>query len=105
IGATASEAAVRASLPQASIVHLATHGLAFSAFGRSEDSFVLLAPGTAADRQSSDGDGVLRLGEIARGPRLSAALVTLSACQSGLGNLREAEGVIGFPRSLLAQGA
>lgn len=105
IGDDATEASVRASLSQASIVHLATHGLAFSAFGRSDDSFVLLAPSPAGDRPTPDADGVLRLGDLARGPRLSAALVTLSACQSGLGNLREAEGVIGFPRGLLAQGA
>jgi CHAT domain-containing protein len=63
------------------------------------DSYVALAPDSA-------NDGLLTIGELLDDvPKLSADLVVLSACQTGLGNLQRAEGTIGFQRALLAKGA
>jgi CHAT domain-containing protein len=97
-GDHATEAAVRRLMPSASIIHLATHGFAYSSEARARDSFIALAPG--------DGhDGVLTLGEIVEElPPLTAELVVLSACQTALGNLRQAEGTIGLQRAFIAKG-
>jgi CHAT domain-containing protein len=58
-----------------------------------------LAPG-------SDEDGLLTVGEVLDDlPTLEADLVVLSACQTGLGNLSEAEGTVGLQRAFLAKGA
>jgi tetratricopeptide (TPR) repeat protein len=99
-GSAASETEVRRRLPGAGIVHLATHGYAYATEARARQSFVALAP----DEQD---DGFLTVGEILDDPALtlSADLVVLSACQSGLGDLRQAEGTVGLQRALLAKGA
>jgi CHAT domain-containing protein/tetratricopeptide (TPR) repeat protein len=99
-GPTATERTVRARLASAELVHLATHGFAFASDARARDSFVALA----AD---SVHDGLLTVGEIMDDPalRLTSDLVVLSACQSGLGDLKDAEGTIGLPRAFLARGA
>jgi tetratricopeptide (TPR) repeat protein len=99
-GVAASEVAVRRMLSGAAIVHLATHGLAYGTEARVRDSYVALAPGTGHD-------GLLTLREILDDEtlQLSADLVVLSACQTGLGEAREAEGTVGLQRGLLAKGA
>ena len=67
--------------------------------GRARNSFVALAP-------ESSGDGILTVGEILAAPEsLSADLVVLSACETGLGNQRQAEGTVGLQRAFLAKGA
>ena len=100
IGKAATETAILSLLPSARIVHLATHGLAYSAEAKARLSFVALAPDTV-------NNGLLTVGEILDDPRLtlSADLVVLSACQTGLGNLKEAEGTVGLQRAFLARGA
>jgi CHAT domain-containing protein len=95
--AEATESAIRASLPRADLIHLATHGFAYSSEGRSRDSFVALA-------SDDEHDGILTVGEILDGPQLAARLVVLSACQTALGNLRQAEGTVGLQRAFLARG-
>jgi CHAT domain-containing protein len=87
-------------MSQAQVIHLATHGFAFSSDARARDSFVALAADSLAD-------GLLSVAEILDDAtiRLSADLVVLSACQTGLGDLKDAEGTIGLPRAFLAKGA
>ncbi|MEO7647289.1 MAG: CHAT domain-containing tetratricopeptide repeat protein [Gemmatimonadaceae bacterium] len=99
-GAAATERVVRDMLPAASIVHLATHGLAYGTEARVRDSYVALTPGAGHD-------GFLTLGELLDDDsiRLSADLIVLSACQTGLGEVRQAEGTVGLQRGLLAKGA
>lgn len=100
IGAQATEDSVRTLLPTASVAHLATHGFAYGTSERARDSFVALAP-------DSTHDGLLRVGELLDDPSLTlrADLVVLSACQTGIGNIKHAEGTVGLQRALLARGA
>jgi len=100
LGALATEAEVRTRLRGADLVHLATHGYAFSSRARARESFVALA-------KDAEGlhDGILTVREIFEEVDLAAELVVLSACQTGLGALSESEGTIGLQRALLAKGA
>jgi CHAT domain-containing protein len=99
-GRAATESAVRARLPRARLVHLATHGYAFASDARARDSFVALAADPASD-------GLLTAGELldAAALALAADLVVLSACQTGLGRATDAEGPVGLARAFLARGA
>ena len=99
-GAQATESAVRQRLREAPIVHLATHGYAFASGERARQSFVALASG-------GGNDGLLTVGEMldTGGPALRAELVVLSACQTGLGDLKQAEGTVGLQRAFLGRGA
>ncbi len=106
-GADASERTVMALLPEASIVNLETHGYAFETESRSRETFIALAPGDTTLQQLAPGDdGRLTVGEIMDGvPRMSAELVVLSACQTAMGDLKDAEGTIGLQRAFLSKGA
>lgn len=97
-GPGASERTVKRRIEEAGVVHLATHGLAYGSEERARSSFVALAPGEGED-------GLLTVGEVVDGPALSAELVVLSACQTGLGNVKRAEGTLGLQRAFLARGA
>jgi CHAT domain-containing protein/Tfp pilus assembly protein PilF len=99
-GPQASETYVRKRLGAAPVIHLATHGFAYSSADKARLSFIALAP-------DSLNDGALTVGELLGDPalRLTADLVVLSACQTGLGNLKQAEGTVGLQRAFLARGA
>lgn len=90
LGEAATGAAVRAQIPQAGIVHLATHG-------HYEPASPLLSGLMLAHGEVLDLATLLGL-------ELQAALVVLSACESGLGAWEGGE-PIGLPRGLLAAGA
>jgi CHAT domain-containing protein/tetratricopeptide (TPR) repeat protein len=99
-GAAATQVAVEARLPDAPLVHLATHGFAYSSESMVRQSWVALAPGGGRT-------GLLTVGDVLDNPSLSlsAELVVLSACQTGLGDLKKAEGTVGLQRAFLARGA
>jgi CHAT domain-containing protein/Tfp pilus assembly protein PilF len=93
LGAQATKAAVMQKMPQARVIHLATHGLLDNVRGLG--SSVALAP-------SGKDDGLLTAEEILD-MKLNADLVVLSACNTGRGRLT-GDGVIGLSRSLIAAG-
>ena len=92
----ADEAAVR-DLRGYKYVHFATHGLTDES--HPDRSCLILA-----QTRNSPHDNLLTGSEM-YGLRLDADLVVLSACQTGKGQLRQGEGVIGLTRGLLYAGA
>lgn len=98
-GPAATEAAVRERMATASLVHLATHALAYASTSHARESYIVLGRDTRED-------GILTVGEVLDElPDMRAELVVLSACQTGLGGLNQAEGTLGFQRAFLARGA
>ena len=79
------------------LLHFATHG--FVNTSKPELSGILLAQDTTISE-----DGILYSGEIFN-LDLNADLTVLSACETGLGELKEGEGLIGLARALLYAGS
>ena len=120
-GARASESALkRASGPR--VVHMATHGFFFEqsdvddtegsnpAGERREGEDALLRSGLAfAGANRRDGgegeDGILLAREAAGLDLWGTQLVVLSACDTGLGEVRAGEGVYGLRRALVLAGS
>jgi CHAT domain-containing protein/Tfp pilus assembly protein PilF len=96
LGAGASEQQVRDRAPGARYLHFATHGL-LDARSPLDSALVLSASG--------EDDGLLRAFEVRDRLRLDADLVTLSACESALGQEATAEGLIGLTRAFQRAGA
>ena len=92
-GAQGTKAAIVQKMPQASIIHLATHGLLDDLRGLG--SAIALAP-------SGNDDGLLTAEEIFD-MKLQASLVVLSACNTGEGRIT-GDGVIGLSRALISAG-
>jgi CHAT domain-containing protein len=78
-------------------IHFAVHGL----YDEEQPARSGIALSVNADSRE---DGILQVREIMR-LRLRAEMVTLSACQTGLGKLLDGEGVIGISRAFLYAGA
>src|SRR5262249_43738521 len=93
--ATATSEPVR----QDRYVHCAPHGLADSE--RSELSTVVLS---LFDEQGRPQDGFLRAHEVYN-LNLPAEMVTLSACETGLGKLTKGEGLVSLTRGFMYAGA
>ncbi|HKQ60086.1 MAG TPA: CHAT domain-containing protein, partial [Candidatus Polarisedimenticolaceae bacterium] len=98
VGLEATEARVRSLAPGRAWLHFATHGVVRD--DAPLESALLLAPPREA---TEGGDGRLTAREILD-LRLRARLVTLSACDSGLGRVT-GEGMLGLCRSFLHAGA
>ncbi|NEQ99404.1 MAG: tetratricopeptide repeat protein [Cyanothece sp. SIO2G6] len=101
----ATEATVKAQLPTASLIHLATHGLLD--YGESPldiPGAIALAPSPRrlALAPTATEDGLLTSGEILD-MELQADLAILSACDTGLGDIT-GDGVVGLSRSLITAG-
>jgi CHAT domain-containing protein len=86
-------------LSQYRIVHFATHGLADSE--RAELSTIVLS---LFDEQGKPQDGFLRAHEVYN-LNLPAELVTLSACETGLGKQVKGEGLVSLTRGFMYAGA
>jgi CHAT domain-containing protein/tetratricopeptide (TPR) repeat protein len=80
-------------------LHFATHGILDAV--RPERSGLVLS---LVDRQGRPRDGILRLNDIFR-LQLSAELVVLSGCETGLGRQLRGEGLVGLTRAFMYAGA
>src|SRR5262249_53989781 len=106
---TLDQMACADQLKDYSYLHLATHGHAdqeqglrsFLALAQDNlpDPLTLLAPGEKLY------DGKLTAAAILQRWKLDADLVTLSACESGLGQHQRGEGYVGFAQALFLAGA
>jgi CHAT domain-containing protein len=98
LGPSATESAFKSEpLADFKIVHIAAHGFADTQFP--ERSGLILG----VDPASHD-DGLLQVREIIR-LRFDADLVTLSACNTGVGKLEGEEGVTNLVEAFLVSGA
>jgi CHAT domain-containing protein len=95
IGNKATKEYIEELMPEARLIHLATHGLL-------DDIRQLGVPGAIALAPCHGDIGFLTSGEILQ-MKLNASLVVLSACSSGQGKIT-GDGVIGLSRSLFAAG-
>jgi CHAT domain-containing protein len=109
-GDQATKAAIVRQMPQAKIIHLATHGLLDDFSGGGVPGAIVLANSPvnsnnaqAAPNISQLNQGLLTAAEILN-LRLTSKLVVLSACDTGRGKIT-GDGVIGLSRSFLAAGA
>jgi CHAT domain-containing protein len=91
----ATKTAFKTLAPQFPYLHFATHGI----FDPDEPlkSGLLLA-------KDAESDGFLSLGEL-YSLRLNADLVTLSACETGLGKISNGDDVVGLTRGFLYAGS
>ena len=126
-GSDASEERFKADAPGSRIIHLATHGYFLESTGRSEilgqglesdirfvgESPLLLSGlflaganlhGEGADSLGME-DGILTAYEVSAMDLEGTELVVLSACETGLGEVREGEGVYGLRRAFQMAGA
>jgi CHAT domain-containing protein len=80
-------------------IHVATH--TFLNLQYPEQSGLMLS---LVDRKGRPQEGFVRVGDI-YALKLSADLIVLSSCDSGLGRDLSSEGIIGLPRAFLRAGA
>jgi len=95
-GVQAVKAQILKQMPDARVVHIATHGLL-------DSSPLVEQPGAIVLTAVSGDSGLLTCEELA-GLSLHCDLVVLSACDTGKGRMTN-DGVIGLSRMLLASGA
>ncbi len=97
IGANATKATVLKQIQNATLIHLATHGILDTLRGEVPGAIAL-----TPNNDQTQNDGFLTASEIAT-LKLTADLVVLSACSTGRGDIT-GDGVIGLSRSLFIAG-
>lgn len=101
LGRDATEEALKSLAPQARRLHLACHGLLDERFPLNS----ALAFSIPEQPREGRDNGLLQAWEIFESLRLDADLVTLSACDSGLGEEMGGEGMVGLVRAFQFAGA
>ena len=97
VGEAASEALVRSESNRSALIHLAAHGKYLPS--QPIFSHFRMAPGDAHD-------GVLEMHEVWDQLELSGArLVTLSACETGIGRVTRGDEVVGLTQAFLVAGS
>ena len=105
-GARATKAALAAA-EAPSILHIATHGFFLTASPANDNPLVRsgLALSGANIRQTDREPGILTALEAANLNLWGTRLVTLSACDTGIGEIKNGEGVYGLRRAFFLAGA
>jgi CHAT domain-containing protein/Tfp pilus assembly protein PilF len=119
-GADATEAAIK-QVRGPSILHIATHGFFLSDQRRdtnagldestpvlSEDPLLrsgLVLAGANQRRSGAGEDGILTASEVTALDLWGTKLVVLSACDTGLGEVKNGQGIYGLRRALILAGA
>ncbi|MTI21701.1 CHAT domain-containing protein [Fulvivirga sp. RKSG066] len=95
------------SVGQPSILHLATHGFYMDTAQQSAVyQYPLLKAGLALANTNGQGrENILTAFEASNLSLLNTDLVTLSACESGLGDIKHGEGIYGLQRAFLTAGS
>ncbi len=101
VGNRATEEKVKAIGKDARYLHFACHGVLNERFPL--DSALALS--LRKDPRPGEDNGLLQAWEVFDSVRLDAELVTLSACQSGLGKEMGGEGLLGLTRAFQYAGA
>jgi CHAT domain-containing protein/tetratricopeptide (TPR) repeat protein len=121
LGSAATEAELKAVVPGASIIHLATHGYFMPEFTVGSQarisnpmfrSWMALTGANATLRAWEKGevppaanDGILMAAEVTSFDLHAAELVVLSACDTARGEARNGEGILGLRRGIALAGA
>jgi CHAT domain-containing protein len=85
-------------------LHFATHGVVDNQYPLKSALILARDPGPV-ENDAGRRDGRLTAEKILREWKLDAELVTLSACETGLGKLSGGEGYLGFSQALFLAGA
>jgi CHAT domain-containing protein len=98
VGANATETNLKAEpLEDFRIIHFAVHAVGNNA--EPDRAALVLAPG------GKDEDGLWQVREIRLRHRFGADLITLSACDTGVGRMQGEEGILSLARTFLMTGA
>ncbi|HEX6899048.1 MAG TPA: CHAT domain-containing protein [Thermoanaerobaculia bacterium] len=101
LGEEATEERAKQASSRADLLHFAGHGLIDERFPL-DSSLALTIP---AQRQEGRDNGLLQAWEVFESFRLSAHLVTLSACDTAVGREMGGEGLLGLTRAFQFAGA
>jgi CHAT domain-containing protein/Tfp pilus assembly protein PilF len=104
LGEAATEASVKQESKDYKILHLAVHGWLDEQVGLNS-GLALSQPELLGKKATKDDNGLLQAWEIFEQVRLNADLVTLSACDTALGQMLRGEGLIGLTRAIQYAGA
>jgi CHAT domain-containing protein len=86
------------------VLHVATHGFFFDAASQ-QNPLLRSGLALAGANLHKDGDGIVTAEEVAGLDLWGTQLVVLSACDTGLGEIKTGDGVYGLRRALVLAGA